>query len=200
MRITELAARYRLPAMFDLRPYVDAGGLISYGANLVDIWRQAARFVDKILKGAKPADLPVEQPTRFELIVNLKAAKAMGLAIPSAMRLRADELIGDRGAAARTGQEGQDATKRCCTCVGARRNAAGGQRATPRTNAADRRLDQHVVHQSVVQVRSGWPARGVAGKGLGSKRQEPAGRVPLGEWRRCTGTRMRPNWQASHRT
>ena len=92
-RITELAARYRLPAMFDLRPYVDAGGLISYGADLVDIWRQSARFVDKILKGARPADLPVEQPTRFELIINLKAAKAMGLMIPPAVRLRADEVI-----------------------------------------------------------------------------------------------------------
>ena len=92
-RITELAARYRLPAMFDLRPYVDAGGLISYGADLVDIWRQSARFVDRILKGAKPADLPVEQPTRFELVINLKAAKAMGLTIPTAIRLRADELI-----------------------------------------------------------------------------------------------------------
>ena len=92
-RITELATRNRLPAMFELRPYVDAGGLISYGADLVDIWRQSARFVDKILKGAKPADLPVEQPTRFELIINLKAAKAMGLTIPTALRLRADELI-----------------------------------------------------------------------------------------------------------
>jgi putative ABC transport system substrate-binding protein len=92
-RITELATRHRLPAMFDLRPYVDAGGLISYGADLVDIWRQSARFVDRILKGAKPADLPVEQPTRFELIINLKAAKAIGLTIAPAMRLRADELI-----------------------------------------------------------------------------------------------------------
>lgn len=92
-RITELATRHRLPAMFDLRPYVDAGGLISYGADLVDIWRQAARFVDKVLKGSKPAELPVEQPTRFELIINLKAAKAIGLTIPPAIRLRADELI-----------------------------------------------------------------------------------------------------------
>ena len=91
--IAELAARSRLPAIFDMRPYVDAGGLISYGADLVDIWRQSARFVDRILKGAKPADLPVEQPTRFELIINLKAAKAMGLMIPPAVRLRADEVI-----------------------------------------------------------------------------------------------------------
>lgn len=86
-RIAELAAVNRL------RPYVDAGGLISYGANLADIWRQAARFVDKILKGAKPVDLPVEQPTRFELIINLKAAKAQGLTIPYPVRLRADEVI-----------------------------------------------------------------------------------------------------------
>lgn len=92
-RIAELATQHRLPAMFDLRPYVDSGGLISYGADLVDIWRQSARFVDKILKGARPAELPVEQPTRFELIINLKTAKAIGLTIPSAMRLRADALI-----------------------------------------------------------------------------------------------------------
>lgn len=92
-RIVELATRNRLPSMFELRPYVDAGGLISYGADLVDIWRQSARYVDKILRGTKPADLPVEQPTRFELVINLKAAKAMGLAIPIAVRLRADELI-----------------------------------------------------------------------------------------------------------
>jgi putative ABC transport system substrate-binding protein len=92
-RISELAVQNRLPAMFDLRPYVDAGGLISYGADLADIWRQAARFVDKILKGAKPADLPVEQPTKFELVINLKTAKALGLTIPQSVRLRADEII-----------------------------------------------------------------------------------------------------------
>ncbi len=92
-RIVELAARSRLPAMYDLRPFVEAGGLISYSADLIENWRQAARFVDKILKGAKPADLPVEQPTRFELIINLKAAKALGLTIPYAVRLRADEVI-----------------------------------------------------------------------------------------------------------
>lgn len=92
--LIELATRYRLPAMFDLRPCVDSGGLISYGADLVDIWRQSARFVDKVYKGAKPADLPVEQPTRFELIINLKTAKAIGLKIPPAMQARADELIG----------------------------------------------------------------------------------------------------------
>jgi ABC-type uncharacterized transport system substrate-binding protein len=77
-RIAELAVQNRLPAMFDLRPYADAGGLISYGADLADIWRQSARFVDQILKGAKPADLPVEQPTKFELVINLKTAKALG--------------------------------------------------------------------------------------------------------------------------
>jgi putative tryptophan/tyrosine transport system substrate-binding protein len=92
-RIAELAARSRLPAIYDLRPYADAGGLISYGADLSDIWRQAARFVDKILKGAKPADLPVEQPTKFELVINLKTAKALGLTIPQSVRLRADEII-----------------------------------------------------------------------------------------------------------
>ncbi len=92
-RISELALQHRLPAMFDLRPYVDAGGLISYGADLADIWRQSARFIDKILKGAKPADLPVEQPTSFELVINLKTAKALGLTVPQKVLLRADEVI-----------------------------------------------------------------------------------------------------------
>ena len=92
-RISELALQHRLPAMFDLRPYVDAGGLISYGADLADIWRQSARFIDKILKGARPADLPVEQPTSFELVINLKTAKALGLTVPQKVLLRADEVI-----------------------------------------------------------------------------------------------------------
>ena len=81
-RIATLAAKSRLPAMYVLRPYVEAGGLISYGADLNDIWRRAAGFVDKILKGAKPGDLPVEQPTNLELVINLKTAKALGLTIP----------------------------------------------------------------------------------------------------------------------
>ncbi|MBL0149860.1 MAG: ABC transporter substrate-binding protein [Ideonella sp.] len=92
-RIAELALRNRLPAMFDMRPYVDAGGLISYGADLVDLWRQSARFIDKILKGAKPADLPVEQPNRYELVINLKSAKALGITIPPAVLVRADDVI-----------------------------------------------------------------------------------------------------------
>lgn len=92
-RIAELAAASRLPAMYDLRPFVEAGGLISYGADLNEIWRRAAGFVDKILKGAKPADLPIEQPTKFDLVVNLKAAKALGLGIPQSVLLRADDVI-----------------------------------------------------------------------------------------------------------
>jgi putative ABC transport system substrate-binding protein len=92
-RITMLAARSRLPAMYGFRPYVEAGGLMSYGPDLVDNWRRAAVFVDKILKGAKPADLPVEQPIKFELVINLKAAKALGLTIPQSLLLRADEVI-----------------------------------------------------------------------------------------------------------
>jgi putative ABC transport system substrate-binding protein len=91
--IVELAARYRLPAMYAAREFVDAGGLIFYGTNYPDLYRRAAIYADKILKGAKPADLPVEQPTRFEFVVNLKAAKALGLTIPVSFQLRADELI-----------------------------------------------------------------------------------------------------------
>jgi putative ABC transport system substrate-binding protein len=92
-RIAELAVASRLPTMFGLRPYVEAGGLMSYGARLDDIWYRAAAYVDKILEGAKPADLPVEQPTRFELVINLKTAKALGLTIPQSLLLRADEVI-----------------------------------------------------------------------------------------------------------
>ena len=92
-RFTELAARRRLPAMYELREYVEAGGLIAYGPDINDIWRRAAVFVDKILKGAKPGDLPVEQPTKFELVINLKTAKALGLTVPQSLIGRADEII-----------------------------------------------------------------------------------------------------------
>ena len=92
-RIAQLAVRNRLPAMYDLRPYVEAGGLISHGADLVEIWRQAAGFVDRVLQGAKPVDLPIEQPTKFELVINLRAAKLIDLKIPQSLLLRADEVI-----------------------------------------------------------------------------------------------------------
>jgi len=92
-RLVKLAAQNRLPAVYPWRDPVDAGGFLSYGPNLNDLYRRAAYFVDKILKGAKPADLPVEQPTKFELVINLKTAKALGLTIPQALLVRADEII-----------------------------------------------------------------------------------------------------------
>ena len=92
-RITALATKNRLPAMYAFRLYVEAGGLISYGADPFDNSRRAAVFVDKIRKGAKPADLPFEQPTKFELVINLKAARAIGLAIPQPILSRADEVM-----------------------------------------------------------------------------------------------------------
>jgi|SRR5215831_12108500 len=92
-RIVELAAKHRLPAMYLFRESVEAGGLMAYGPNSYDLGHRAATYVHKILKGAKPADLPVEQPTKFELVINLKTAKTLGLTIPQSLLLRADQVI-----------------------------------------------------------------------------------------------------------
>ena len=92
-RIVDLAATSRLPAMYSWRMYVEAGGLMAYGPSLPDMHRRAAVYVDKILKGAKPADLPVEQPTKFELVINLKTAQALGLTIPPTVLFLADEVL-----------------------------------------------------------------------------------------------------------
>jgi putative ABC transport system substrate-binding protein len=92
-RIVELSVINKLPGMFNAREFVELGGLIAYGANIVELNRRCASFVDKILKGAKPADLPVEQPTKFELFINQKAAKALGIDVPLLLQQLADEVI-----------------------------------------------------------------------------------------------------------
>ena len=92
-RLAQLAAKSGLPAMYGFKSHVITGGLMSYGVDLLELFRRAATYVDKILKGAKPGDLPVEQPTKFELVINLKTAKTLGLTIPPSLLLRADELI-----------------------------------------------------------------------------------------------------------
>ena len=92
-RIIELTAQSRLPAIYWRREFVEDGGLISYGASVVDLYRRAATYVDKILKSARPSDLPVEQPTKFELTINLATAKALGLTMPQSIVVRADEVI-----------------------------------------------------------------------------------------------------------
>jgi putative ABC transport system substrate-binding protein len=93
VRIVAFAMGQGIPVMGEFRPVTEAGGLMSYAPNQLDMWRRAASYVDKILKGAKPADLPVEQPTKFELVINLKTAKALGLTVPASLLATADEVI-----------------------------------------------------------------------------------------------------------
>jgi putative ABC transport system substrate-binding protein len=92
-RVAELAVKYRLPSIFSRQDFVEAGGLMSYGADRVEPYRRAAVMVDKILKGTKPAEIPIEQPTKFELMINLKTAKALRLTIPPLVMMRANEVI-----------------------------------------------------------------------------------------------------------
>ena len=89
----DFAAKNRLPAIYPYSEFVEAGGLMSYAPNQVDLWRRAADFVDKILKGTKPADIPVEQPTKFEFVINLKSAKQIGVVVPPNVLARADRVI-----------------------------------------------------------------------------------------------------------
>ncbi len=92
-RLVDLAAKTRLPALYSAREFVDDGGVMAYGPDRADLYRRAATYMDKNLKGTKPADLPVEQPTKFELVINLKTAKALGLTIPQSLLQQADEII-----------------------------------------------------------------------------------------------------------
>ena len=92
-RIAELVARKKLPAIYTLKAYAEAGGLMSYAANYEDLFRRSAIYVDKILRGAKPGDLPIERPSKLELVINLRTAKALGLTVPPSLLMRADQLI-----------------------------------------------------------------------------------------------------------
>jgi putative ABC transport system substrate-binding protein len=168
VKINTLALGARIPTIFGFREFVDAGGLMSYGPNFADLFQHAADFVDKILRGAKPADLPVQQPTKFDLIVNLTTAKALGLSIPESFLLRADEVMNEAARVFRP----------CRICHG--HVAARSARATTRKNSSHRNSGDGVV--IVEREKSRRTAARLARIRVRRKPELYSG-IPVGRWR-----------------